>query len=348
MKKIHRYISVFFLKTFFISIAFFVLLFVLSDFFSNLSDIVGNDVPFRYIINYYLYYSPFVVYFSMPFIFALSSLVSLGYLSSKNEIIVMRSSGLSILRIAKPVLLFSLIVAVVMFFGKELVVNKGLEKASFIRHYYFKNKRFKRGWTKIGNFFVRVNKLSVRDRKAYDITAYRVDKDFKGVEVIVKAHEAVFKPKEVVLFDGCLYSMPNFSNPKCFKDFKIKTSKSFYSMFSSSKFKEPSFSELVYSLNHTLDKDYYTALIIHRIVYPLSCVILTLLSFVFILRTSPRRGGFIRNVFLGSIVFLVYVGSLELISSMGRYSMVDPILSVVIFILFWVSVSVYNLLKLGV
>ncbi|AEA33480.1 LptF/LptG family permease [Hippea maritima] len=348
MKKIHKYITIFFLKTFFISLAFFVLLFVLSDFFSNLSDIVGNGVSIKYIISYYVYYTPFIIYFSLPFIFALSSLVSLGYLSSKNEIIVMRSSGLSIFKIAKPVLFFSIIVAVLMFASKELIVNYGLEKASFVKHYYFKNKQFKLGWTKVGNMFIKVNGLNVTNNMAYNVTAYRVDKDFNRVEAIITAKRVKFKPKEIIFIDGCSFNMPNFSQGRCFKDFKIKTNKSFYSLFSSSKFKEPSIKSLVFSYKHSLDKDYYLSLIIHRFVYPFSCIILTLISFVFVLKTNPRRGGFVKNVFSSSLVFLVYIGSLELISSMGRYSMVDPNISIVIFILFWLSVSVYNLLKLGV
>ncbi|WP_022670079.1 LptF/LptG family permease [Hippea alviniae] len=346
MKKIHKYITKNFLLVFLISLLFSSLLFILSDFFGSLSLILKNDVSLKYIAEYYIFFLPYVVYLSMPLIFGLSALISLGYLSMRNEIIVMRSSGLSIFKIAMPILLLSFLVGLIMFVGKEKLVNYGLQRSSFIRHYYFKNKKSIE-WIKVSDYFIKVGDINIQNRSAFDITAYKVKKDFSGVSEILKCSKLTIKRKSIKLHECLRIELPSMTE-NSIKSKKIDFKGDFYSLLSLSKFKEPSFSYLIKKLKQKKDMDYYLSMVTFRVVYPLSCFILTLLSFVFVLRITPRKSGFIRNVFVGGIVFLVYIGGFEMISSMGKYSMVNPIISIVVFVLFWVAFSLYNLLKLGI
>ncbi len=347
MKKLHRYIAKNFLFVFFTVFVFTVFLFILSDFFAKLGVILKSSVPIRYVLEYYFFYTPFVVYFSLPFIFGLSVVISLGYMSFRNEIIVMRSSGLSIFKIAFPVFLISILIAIVMFLSKELFVNYGLDRASLIKQYYFKSEKNNSVWLKVGNFFISAKGVDVKKRLIYGVEAYKVDEKFSRFLKILESERAKFLKNRLVFENGYWSSVP-VGRKHGFKQLVIKNRKPFASLISESKFKEPSLFTLFRDLKSAKDRNYYLSIILFRFLYPLSCILLTLISLVFVLRITPRKSGFISNVFLSGVVFLTFIATFQVVITMGKYSMVEPVFSIAIFMLFWMAVSLYNLVKLGI
>ncbi len=347
MKKLHRYITENFLFVFFTVLVFTTFLFILSDFFTKLGVILKSSVPLKYVFEYYLFYTPFVVYFSLPFIFGLSVVISLGYMSFRNEIIVMRSSGLSIFKIALPVFIIAFLVAFAMFLSKELFVNYGLDRASLIKQYYFKKEKNSTVWLKVGNFFISAKGVDVNKKVIYDVEAYKVDNEFSNFLKLLHSKKAEFLNDKLVFINGFWSSVP-LGEKHRFKQFTIKSKKPFVSLISISKFKEPSLLALLGGLRSAKDKNYYLSMLLFRFFYPLSCVLLTLISLVFVLKITPRKSGFISNVFLSGVVFLSYIATFQIVITMGKYSMVEPIFSLVIFMLFWIAVSLYNLAKLGI
>ena len=347
MKKLHRYIAENFLFVFFTVLVFTVFLFILSDFFTKLGVILKSSVPVKYVLEYYFFYTPFVVYFSLPFIFGLSVVISLGYMSFRNEIIVMRSSGLSIFKIAFPVFVISIIVALVMFLSKELFVNYGLDRASLIKQYYFKNEKNSSVWLKVGNLFISARGIDVRKKLIYGVVAYRVDNSFSRFLKVLQSKKAEFLKNKLVFENGYWSSVPSGSKHR-FERFIVKNKRPFVSLIAESKFKEPSLRTLFRELKSAKDRNYYLSMILFRFLYPLSCVLLTLISLVFVLRITPRKSGFISNVFLSGVVFLTFIATFQVVITMGKYSMIEPVFSIAIFMLFWIAVSLYNLVKLGI
>ncbi|WP_035588278.1 LptF/LptG family permease [Hippea jasoniae] len=348
MKIIHRYIASNFLKTLAVAVLFSTLLFVISDFLSTLSVLIKGSVSIKKVLEYYYFYTPFLIYFTFPFVFGLSVLISLGLLSARNEIIVMRASGLSIFKIAKPVIYSAAIAVVVMFLLKEGFINYGLERASFIKHYYLKNKDYNGFYMKIGNFFIKAKSLDADKKTFIDVVAYKVEGDFSGINEVIKAKRVIIKKGRAVFEDGNKMLLKT-KKTQSFNKIAIPFKGSFYQLVSLSKFKEPS---IFYLFSHLYSSkgnfDFYLSKILFRIFYPFSVVILTLIALVFVLKTTPRRGGLVKNIFVGSVIFIVYIGTFELINSMGKYSIINPFWSLAIFILFWLVVSLYNLFKLGV
>ncbi len=347
MKKIHRYITKNFLLVFLIVFVFFIFLFVLSDFFSRLGTILKSSVPVKHVLEYYIFYTPFIAYFSLPFIFGLSSVISLGYLSFRNEIIVMRSSGLSIFKISMPIFLISIIVGAFMFFGKEYIVNYGLDRASYIKHYYFKRKKPRAIWLKVDNYFIRAKDIDVDKKRLTGVTAYLVSKNFTAILRVLESKSARFEKNKLVFLEGYWIDFP-FKETHRFKALSVPNKTPFVSLISTSQFREPYLKDLIKRLKMGNDKNYYLSLILFRFLYPISCVVLSLLSLVFILKITPRKSGFISNVFLSAIVFLTYIAGFQVVITMGKYSMINPPLSIAIFMLFWITISLYNLLKLGI
>ncbi len=304
-----------------------------------------NDIGVYIIFKYYFYYTPFMLYYSAPLIFALANLIALGFMSVRNEIIVMRSSGIGIFRISSPILILSLVFGLFMFFADESVVGRSLDKAYYIKVVKFGSKTISNLWSKKGDMFINIEKLNTKTDEGKNVKIYRVNGTLKQViyakDVLLKNNKIVLKNVEIVDMDS-KYTKKNYKEKELNialkdSDFLHSPQKSGYSL-----------KELVHYLQNAKDRDYYMSILLFKLFYPLSPFILTLLSLVFVLKITPRKDDFIKNIFFGGISFIIFTGSFAFIVSMSKMSIVNPLFSVLIFMLFWLSISVYNLLKLGV
>jgi LPS export ABC transporter permease LptF/LPS export ABC transporter permease LptG len=89
----------------------FIFLFEIFTFFELAEDIRRHNVPFMVVVNYFRYLLPYSVYQFTPLGALVSVLVTLGILSKNNEIVALKASGLSLYRIALPLLIAGLAVA---------------------------------------------------------------------------------------------------------------------------------------------------------------------------------------------------------------------------------------------
>jgi len=87
-------------------------------------------------MQYYLYFLPIMFAQVSPFACLLSTLYTFGRLNHNNEIIAMRSSGLSIFQITKTVILFGLLVSLFSFWVNDRLVPKSLAITQQIREQF--------------------------------------------------------------------------------------------------------------------------------------------------------------------------------------------------------------------
>ncbi len=348
MKKIHKYVVSNFITVFLFSIAFFILLFFLSDFFGRLSSFLKHSVSFKDIVEYYLYYTPFVLYYFMPFLFALSGLITLGIMSVRNELIVMRASGINVFRIASPVFVIAFIVAGLMFVSNEYVVNRSLDRAYFIKTFKFGFNERSGVWVRKGDLFIRVGRLNIDKKTAFDVEIYMVDHG--RIEKVIYA-QSVELGKHTIARGVHIVDLKNPQLPegKNLKRLKFDFALNLFDFVKSPQRVSYSFSKLLELVKTDRKaKDFYLSMVVSRILYPFSVVVLFVLSLVFVLKITPRKSDFIRNVFVGGVLFIVYILLFEMLISMGKLSMIQPVVTLVLFVLLWLVFSVYNLLKLGV
>jgi len=346
MKRLHKYILYNFLNVFVFSLIFMVLLFYLSDFFGHLSSFLKNSVGIYVIAKYYFYYTPFILYYLSPLIFAISSLVTLGFMSMKNEIIVMRASGINIFEIAYPLLVLSFLFGILMFFSNEYVVAKSLDRAYFIKKFEFDKNRVSDIWIKEGDLFINAKSMGLKSKTAYGIKIYRVKND--DIKEVISAKMMKMKKTGVLLNNATIVNMKNPAVKQIKKDIYLKITIRKNDFVKSPQRSSYTIKEIWNNMKNVKSRRFFAALFMSKLFYPLSTLILTLLSLVFVLKTTPRKSDFVKNVFLGAISFIIYVGMFELLVSMGKMSMIQPVLTIALFMLLWLVFSVYNLLKLGV
>jgi LPS export ABC transporter permease LptF/LPS export ABC transporter permease LptG len=89
----------------------FLALFEIFTFFELAEDIRRHNVPFMIVIKYFVFLIPYSVYQFTPLGALVSVLVTLGILSKNNEIIAFKASGISLYRIAVPILISGLAIA---------------------------------------------------------------------------------------------------------------------------------------------------------------------------------------------------------------------------------------------
>jgi len=96
---------------FFVILGAFILLFETFTFFELLDDIARHRIPFLVVVNYFRYLIPYLVYQLSPLTALVATLVTLGVLSKNNEITAFKASGISLYRLALPLLISGLFLA---------------------------------------------------------------------------------------------------------------------------------------------------------------------------------------------------------------------------------------------
>ena len=126
MRILDRYILKSVLLIFISCVFVFLFLYVIIDILSHLEDILKQQVSLSLLIQYYLSYLPIMFVQVAPFACLLSTLYTFGKLNHNNEIIAMRSAGLSIFQITKTVIIFGLMLSLLVFWVNDKLVVQSL------------------------------------------------------------------------------------------------------------------------------------------------------------------------------------------------------------------------------
>jgi lipopolysaccharide export system permease protein len=129
MRILDRYISQQVLTTGLFAVGVLSLVLVLGNVFKQLLDLlVNHDVPIEFIITFIAYIIPFSLTFTIPWGFLTAVLLVFGRLSAENELIALRSNGVSVPRICVPVFILSLICVGICFWINVDVAPKAQEQ----------------------------------------------------------------------------------------------------------------------------------------------------------------------------------------------------------------------------
>ena len=109
MKLIDRYIGRQILFTALFAVAVLTLVLVLGNLFKLIDVLFNQSVPLEFVLSIIAYILPFSLTFTIPWGFLTAVLLVFGRLSGENELIAMKSSGLSITRLCTSLFFLALI-----------------------------------------------------------------------------------------------------------------------------------------------------------------------------------------------------------------------------------------------
>ena len=101
-----------FILTFFITLFIFEMQFL----WNYLEDMVGKGLQASVLIELFGYASANLVTMALPLAILLSSIMTFGNMGEKYELVAMKSSGISLLRIMRPLIIFNLALSILAFF----------------------------------------------------------------------------------------------------------------------------------------------------------------------------------------------------------------------------------------
>ena len=142
-------------------------IYISVDFFENVDKFINAGLPVSRILLFFQLKLPLITAQITPVGILLAVLITFGLMNKNNEIIALKSGGMSVYHFLRPILFIGLIITVCLFFLSEIVVPITISKA---------------------------NEIWRRDVKKYTMTSTRKNIWFKGHQSI--SHISYFNPKD--------------------------------------------------------------------------------------------------------------------------------------------------------
>jgi lipopolysaccharide export system permease protein len=230
-----RYLLRNFLKGYFASLVVFISLFIIGDIFTSLQDMLQNHPPIIKIVECYLYGIPLFFSQTSPMAALLATLFTLSQLNQSNEIIAMRSSGLSIYQIIRPLIAFGLTLSLAILLINEMVLPHSQKMNQWIKRFVIERPTGGQSDQAVENVAVYgfnnrlffINKLFPKSNRIEGLTILEHDSQ-QNVKSKIYAEKAEWRNNRWVLYQCYIYHLGDGkkikSEPLYFSDtvFKIE------------------------------------------------------------------------------------------------------------------------------
>lgn len=338
MKKIDEYLLKEFVKYFIIFLFGIIILYIVVDFFEKLDKFLEAGMKPFYVTQYYLYQIPDLYILLLPAALLLTPFFAIGGLARKKEIVAMKASGINLVRLSLPIIIFGFFLTLTSFIDQEFIKPFAQKKCTDIKYRYIKkipppSERVsaidlafleKRG----RNFYI-FGYISSKDKRAKDIIVLTFEKG-KLIRRI-DAESGIFEGNGWRFYDVIERGFYDDGNIKYLKEFREK----FYPDLLSSPLNilqekktidEMGFFELVSLISSLKDAgfDFSKELVeAHsRVAFPL--VSLLTLFFALPLSFTLEKGGRTFAFALGSFISFIYWGLMEISRALGETGKLPP------------------------
>jgi lipopolysaccharide export system permease protein len=168
IKTLDKYMLKYFIGALLILSIGFGILIIAINMVEELRDFIDHDVAFSDILIYYIYFAGWIVKSFLPVFILLAALTSVGILARRNEILAMKAGGISLYRIAMPLLVFTFILSVAHIYYNEIIYPPANKKRIEMKEYTIK-KRSKKAAMSARNIYRQVNPSLFFVIRSYDI-----------------------------------------------------------------------------------------------------------------------------------------------------------------------------------
>lgn len=191
MKILDRYMVVNYVLIFLFSMVLLYVLFVIGDIFGFLDEILREHIGLDNLVRFYAYMAPFVVTQIAPIASLMACVFMLGNLNMHSEITALKASGISLLKILKPLLITGLVITAVLFVINDKIVPKFMRLANKVR--FEKLEIGKRGASTIinniamygeVNKIIFVRKFNVSENTLEEVIIHEEDESHKIVSKV--------------------------------------------------------------------------------------------------------------------------------------------------------------------
>lgn len=207
------------------------LIFLLQSVWMYITELAGKDLELDIILKFLSYVSPKLVILVLPLAILLSSIMVFGQLSENYEFAAMKSTGLSLQRIMRSLIYFTLFLGIIVFFFSNNVVTAAEFNFINLRKNISKIKptmAIAEGqFSEIGDFNIKVEeKYGNRGQYLTDVIVHQ-KKNTPGNYTVIKSETGEITSEsdsdilQLKLYDG------NYYDEVINKDYRVSKSKPF-------------------------------------------------------------------------------------------------------------------------
>ena len=324
-------------------------IFAFVDYVAQLSAVGTGDYGALQAAVFVLLRLPQRLYELSPSILLLGGILSLGALAANSELIVMRASGITPLRITRSVLQTGLLIAILVALLGEYIVPSATRTAKTYRAEAIEKKLIVGGssniWARDGNRYINVKSV-MPDHRLRGIRVYELDEN-RQLSSITYARHAIYQDDEWLL-KGVRRSDISVSGVETTFKKQIRLKRLILlELFSVLELesKDMSAYELWaysdYLEENNLDNDEYLLAFWIKIFTPLTCLVMLLIAMPIVFATRPRSGGAGQRIILAVIIGIVYFVINRAVNHLGLALDFSPLLSASLPLMLVTVVSFY-------
>jgi lipopolysaccharide export system permease protein len=166
-----------------------------------LDELVGKGLSIWVIIKLLLYASARIVNMALPLAILMSSIMTFGALSENNELTSMKSAGISLFRIMRPLVIFSIVLSIgSFFFANNIWPVANLKFRTLLFSVMQQRPAFnlEEGvfYTGIDGISIRVMKKDKESGDLYDVLIYDHRDKARGNRTVIRADKGIMEQTE--------------------------------------------------------------------------------------------------------------------------------------------------------
>lgn len=336
LRVVDRYIISELVGPFIIGIFGFIMVMITDLLFSYTDLIINRGVPFGAVLKLLLFKLPYILVMTFPVALLFATAMALGRLSRDNEVVALRTSGVSFFRICLPIVVFSLIISTVSFFINEKLVPYANHRSDDIIQRIIYKKPVPRVKENVffkdsHNRYYYVKEIDVKTDVLRNVLIYEFATDDKIPRVIV-ANEANFENLIWDLRHGKVHKFDDngqLEYESTFENMKIYVNEDLVNFTNQKSGEEMNIQELRAEIEtlgksgkevHSLETDYYM-----KFSAPLTCFIFALVAIPLSLPTM--RSGKTWGVTLSVVLMFTFYVFFSVFRSLGRGGVLPPLVA---------------------
>ena len=332
----------------------FTALFLFIDFVRQLEHIGTKDFGLIEAIAFVMLGLPKKLYELAPSIILLGGLISMGSMASNSELVVMRSSGITVSRIIRSVLQTGLILAILVALMGEFVAPHATSMARNLRAVAMDEHVLVGGahglWARDGNRYFNV-KTVMPDMQLQDVSIYQLDGNRK-LQLSSRAQSASFQDghwllKNVRHSDISELGVKIYQNEHEEWSSLIKLD-----LLEVLKLEPEDMSALSlmqysdYLEKNALDAAAYQLAFWVKLFTPLACLVMLLIAIPMVFTASPRSGGTGQRVVIGLLFGILFFIFNRAINHLGVVYNVIPVISASIPLIFVTVITIFMIRRI--
>ena len=205
MTIVDRYISREIFKFFCMILAAVAIIYLVVELFSVLDNFMEAEVPLSRLISFFFLRLPLFISQITPVCTLLTVLITFGLMNKNNEIIALKSSGVSVYFLLRPVIAFGVLFSILLFILSEVIVPLTIDKANRIWLVEVKKKslvasRQKNIWIKGKRSIYYISYYNPQNNSISGISLNYFDAEFKLVKRM-EAKTGIFENGKWTLVD---------------------------------------------------------------------------------------------------------------------------------------------------